>query len=171
MRPTAARPFPARLRAALLALAVLAAAACGGGGGSGDGGQGSADLAALPVERMDVGGVTFEVWIADEDAERRRGLMFASEEQLAPLDDGTPRGMLFVYAADAQPGFWMRDTVVPLDLAYATADGRIVETHALEPLDEMRVFAGQPIRFALEARRGTFATHGIGIGDRIAVPD
>jgi uncharacterized membrane protein (UPF0127 family) len=153
----------------IFAACVVLASACGGGSGD-DGSSGSpgpADLSTFETDSIRVDGVDFEVWIADTDAKRARGFMFATAEQLAPLADGTPRGMLFVYPEDRQPQFFMRDTFVPLDLAFARADGTIVEVHRLEPLDETRVPASQPVRFALEAMEGTFAERGIGVGDRI----
>lgn len=96
--------------------------------------------------------------------------MFASEDQLAPLGDGTPRGMLFVFAAPSRLSFWMKDTFVPLDLAYVRADGTIAEIHELVPLDVTPVVAGEDVQFALEAPAGTFALHGITVGDSVIRP-
>ncbi|MEW6270797.1 MAG: DUF192 domain-containing protein, partial [Thermodesulfobacteriota bacterium] len=143
---------------------------CGGGGDGGGDPSGGGSLDALARARISVDGVEIEAWLARTPDERARGLMLVSEDDVAPLEDGTPRGMLFVYDEDRVLSFFMRDTFVPLDLAYATADGRIAETHALEPLDETPVVASRPVRFALEARRGTFAAFGIGVGDVIEIP-
>lgn len=157
--------------ARLAVVLALACAACGGGGG--DGGAGSTDGANLDgfaTTRLSVGDAAFETWLADSDAQQRQGFMFATEEQLAPLADGTPRGMLFSFASDRRLSFFMRDTAVPLDLAYATSEGRIVEVHALVPFDQTSVVAQQPVRYAFEARAGTFARYGIGVGDRITLP-
>ncbi len=145
----------------LLLLAVLSA--CGGSEGAS-----GADLSGFPTARILVNGVEFEVWIATSFAQQAQGLMFATEEQLLP--DGTPRGMLFVFSTEATRSFWMRDTYVPLDLAYAKADGMIVEVHQLVPLDETLVTSGEPVQYALEALAGTFAAHGIGPGAMIEVP-
>jgi len=148
---------------------LLVLAACGGGGG-GDDDAGGAGLGGFATATVVVGDVPFAAWLADSDAQRRQGFMGATEEQLAPLADGTPRGMLFSYASDSRLSFFMRGTSVPLDLAYATSDGRIAEVHRLEPFDETSVVAGVPVRYAFEARQGTFARFGIGIGDRIVLP-
>jgi len=163
------RFFESHLRITILfAACVLVLGACGGSGEDGfDSTPGPADLSTFSNDAIRVGGVDFEAWIAATDAQRTRGFMFATAEQLAPLADGTPRGMLFVYPDDRRPSFFMRDTFVPLDLAFATVDGTIVEVHRLEPLDETRVTASQPVRFALEAVEGTFAANAIGVGDRI----
>lgn len=160
-----------RLR--LLAVCVLlVAAACGGGAAAGDGSSDGSvpELEGFVTTRLEVGGVAFEVWLAQSPAQQGRGLMGATTEQLAPLGDGTPRGMLFVFAYDARLSFWMRDTGVALDLAYLDATGRIVELHALEPYDETRVISAVPVRYAFETARGTLAAYGIGVGDLVALP-
>lgn len=146
----------------LFLLAILSA--CGGSGGAS-----GADLSGFPTARILVGGVEFEVWVASTLAHQARGLMFATEDQLMPLLDGTPRGMLFVFPNEATRSFWMRDTYVPLDLAYAKADGTIVEVHELVPLDETPVVSGEPVQYALEALAGTFAANGIAPGS-VLVP-
>jgi uncharacterized membrane protein (UPF0127 family) len=144
----------------LLLMGVLSA--CGGGEGAP-----GADLSGFPTARILVQGVEFEVWVATTFAQYSQGLMNATEEQLEPLPDGTPRGMLFVFASEAVRSFWMRDTYVALDLAYATADGTIVEIHELVPLDETPVTSGEPVQYALEALAGTFAAEGIAVGSVI----
>lgn len=146
-------------------LLVVILSACGGGGGAP-----GADLSGFSTARILVGGVEFEVYLATTLAQRAQGLMNATEEQIAPLPDGTPREMLFVFAGEAVRSFWMRDTYVALDLAYATADGTIVEVHDLVPLDETPVTSSEPVQYALEAPAGTFAAEGIAVGSVIVVP-
>jgi uncharacterized membrane protein (UPF0127 family) len=141
----------------LLLLAVLSA--CNGSEGAS-----GADLSGFPTARILVGGVEFEVYIATSAAQQARGLMNATEEQIGPLLDGTPRGMLFIFPTEATRSFWMRDTYVPLDLAYARADGTIFEIHQLVPLDETLVTSGEPVQYALEALEGTLAAEGIAPG-------
>ncbi|HEX5136217.1 MAG TPA: DUF192 domain-containing protein [Planctomycetota bacterium] len=137
-------------------------AACGGSGGAP-----GADLSGFPTARILVGGVEFEVFLATTFAQQAQGLMDATASQIAPLPDGTPRGMLFVFPDEATRSFWMRDTYVPLDLAYATADGIIVEIFDLLPLDEAPVTSGEPVQYALEVPAGTLAAHGIAVGSVI----
>lgn len=152
---------------ALLALS-LTLASCGGGGGPP--GAPGANLGLFAVETISADGNAIAAWIADTPALQAQGLMNATPEQLAPLGDGTPRGMLFVFATDLVPSFWMRDTYVPLDLAYIRSDGTIAEIHALAPLDETLVPAGEPVRMALEVPAGTLSTLGVGVGDLVLRP-
>jgi uncharacterized membrane protein (UPF0127 family) len=154
--------YASRVRWPLL---LLFFSACGGSGG---GGAPGADLSGFPTMRILVGGVEFEVWVATTFEEQAQGLMNATEDQLLPLPDGTPRGMLFVFPNEAIRSFWMKDTPTALDLAYAKADGTIVDVFDLLPYDETPVPSSEPIQYALEALAGTFAQNGIAPGSVLA---
>lgn len=113
----------------------------------------------------------FRVEVADEPSERSRGLM--GRERLA--EDA---GMLFLYASE-QPGssgFWMYNTLIPLDIAFIDGVGRIVSTHTMLPCgsgapgDCPVTRPGVSYRAALEVRAGTFLGLGIGVGDCVAWP-
>ena len=114
----------------------------------------------LPTLALQVDDVPLRVEVADEPREREHGMMYRES-----LSDG--QGMLFVYRDAARRVFWMRDTHVPLDAAFVTADGRIDEIAPLEPLSEVHVTSRRPVRFVLEVPRGWFAQHGLGTGSRI----
>lgn len=152
------------MRTGFLALLVLAACSSEGSGPPGS------DLSGFETARISINGAEFEVWLAKTFTQQQQGLMFATASQLDPLPDGTPRGMLFIFPSERFLSFWMRNTYVPLDLAYARADGVIAETHALVPLDETPVTAGEPVQYALEVFTGTLAAKGIGVGDLIVIP-
>jgi hypothetical protein len=117
-----------------------------------------------------VDGVEVLAWIAETPAQHAQGLMHATAAQLAPLPDGTPRGMLFVFPGPSAVSFTMRDTFVALDLAHFRADGILAEVHALTPLDETPVPAGEPVTYSLEVRSGDLSAHGIGVGDVLVIP-
>jgi uncharacterized membrane protein (UPF0127 family) len=108
--------------------------------------------------------------VARTSEEQRLGLMFVQQEQLAPLEDGTERGMLFVFEHERQLGFWMANTIIPLDIAYAKTDGTIVKTHTMVPLDLRNYPSGAPSRMALELSAGLLAQLGVKAGDRIELP-
>ena len=147
-----------------LVLFALLIAACSSGGGEG------VSYADLRVETLRAGDIEFRVWIADSDAARARGLMDATDEDLAPTADGAVRGMLFVFPVPEMVSFWMRGTEVALDLAYIDETGRIVEVLAMTPLDETPRPSPVPVSYALEVRAGTLADLGLGVGDVLTTP-
>ena len=100
------------------------------------------------------------VEVAATPASRGRGLMFRSE--LAQ-----DRGMLFVFPEEKVLEFWMRNTDIPLSIAFADASGRIVRIADMEPRSEALVSSGEPARYALEVNRGWYAKHGVGSGDSL----
>jgi uncharacterized protein len=116
--------------------------------------------AELPIVWIRVGGHRVSAEIAERPLDRQRGLMF---RESLPAD----HGMLFVFPSDAVQGFWMRNTTLPLSIAFAEAGGRIVRIADLEPLDERPVTSLGPVRYALEMNRGWFEKHGVVAGDAI----
>jgi uncharacterized membrane protein (UPF0127 family) len=100
--------------------------------------------------------------IARSDAERETGLMF--RESLA---DG--EGMLFVFEKDQTLSFWMKDTLVPLSIAYISYNGRILEIHDMKPRDLAPVRSSRSARYALEVPQGWFGRAGIKPGDTLVL--
>jgi uncharacterized protein len=143
------------MRSFALALALLALAACGGGG----------DRDAQPravIETSD-GEVAIDVEVADDDAERERGLMERTE-----LDPDA--GMIFVYPNNVTGGFWMKNTLIPLSIAFYAGDGRIVKILDMEPCreDPCPLYdPGVPYRGALEVNQGAFDRWNVAEGDRV----
>ncbi len=108
-------------------------------------------------------GVALTVEIADTPGTRARGLMF--RESLPEL-----AGMLFVFPSETTAGFWMRDTPIPLDIAYLASDGEVLEIREGVPFNLTILSPAQPYRFTLEVNGGWFARHGLGVGDRVELP-
>jgi uncharacterized membrane protein (UPF0127 family) len=127
-------------------------------------------LGTLTLAHVRVGGQLLLVWVADEYAERIRGLMYVTEEELAPLPDGRGRGMLFVWSSDNTTGFWMRNTITALDIAFIRQDGTIITTHTMTPPVESIYPPDGPYRFALEVPAGTFDALGFEVGDLVEFP-
>ncbi|MCS7100122.1 MAG: DUF192 domain-containing protein, partial [Burkholderiaceae bacterium] len=92
--------------------------------------------------------------LADTDATRTRGLMF--REHLPPN-----QGMLFVFDSKAPHCMWMRNTPIPLSVAFIDDDGRVVNIEDMAPHTETLHCARAPVRYALEMNRGWFASRGI----------
>jgi uncharacterized protein len=102
------------------------------------------------------------VEIADDPSERRRGLMGV---QHLPADEG----MAFVFDRPVSTGFWMKDTLVPLSIAFVDEEDRVVGLREMEPCtaDPCPSYGiGEPYVMAIEANAGWFDEHGVEDGDR-----
>ncbi len=142
--------------ALIAALAVSLGLACGGGDGDA--------TATIVVIGGEDEGVELTVELARTAGERSRGLML--REELA--EDG---GMLFVFPEDTKAGFWMKDTLIPLLIAFIAADGTILDVQEMEPLSEEKHRPPAPYRYALEVNQGWFEERGFGTGDRVEIPE
>jgi uncharacterized membrane protein (UPF0127 family) len=78
---------------------------------------------------------------------------------------GKDKGMLFIFETEDYHSFWMKDTLIPLSIAFIDKECRIVEITDMEPLTLESHTPSQPILYALEMKRGWFAGSGIHIGD------
>ena len=76
----------------------------------------------------------------------------------------TDHGMVFVFDRPQPLGFWMRNTYVPLSIAFIDASGKIVNIEDMKPLDESTIWSRGVSLYALEMRQGWFAAKGIGPG-------
>ncbi|HEX2505213.1 MAG TPA: DUF192 domain-containing protein [Gaiellaceae bacterium] len=135
-------------------LAVVPLAACGGGSETG-----------RAVLEGNAGSVTVSVEVADSPAERAQGLK--GRENLA-----SDAGMVFLFGEPVLAEFVMEDTLIPLSIAFADADGRIVAVEDMEPCRARpcpTYGAGRPFTTALEVNEGAFDRWGIGVGDRLRV--
>jgi uncharacterized membrane protein (UPF0127 family) len=105
------------------------------------------------------GADSIRVEVARTPAARERGLMGREN-----LPEGT--GMLFVFPTVEIQGVWMKDTPLRLDVAFLDDRATVLGIEALEPHDLTVTYAPAPVRYVLETRRGWFARHGVGPGDR-----
>ena len=103
----------------------------------------------------------FDVEIANNDASREQGLMFRA---FMPPD----RGMLFEFDRNEPVSFWMKNTVIPLSVAFIDAKGQIVSIHEMLPHTDNPHCAASPARYALEMNAGWFRAKGIQRGIRIS---
>ncbi|MGH9204374.1 MAG: DUF192 domain-containing protein, partial [Vicinamibacterales bacterium] len=99
-------------------------------------------------------GIDLLVEVADSPEERSRGLMFRKS---LPED----QGMLFVFEQDGQHNFWMKDTLIPLSIAFVKSDGTIVEMEDMAPQTEDLHSGPEPYLYAVEANESWFARNGI----------
>jgi len=120
------------------------------------------ETAVLSIARADSSPVEITVEIARTDEERTQGLMHRKK-----LPDG--EGMIFIFDRDQQLSFWMKNTVIPLSIAFIASDGRIIEIRDMRPLDLNTVKSSRSVRYALEAPQGWFDRAGIKPGDVVSL--
>ncbi|MEX0816753.1 MAG: DUF192 domain-containing protein [Gaiellales bacterium] len=143
-----------RPRLALSVLVLLSAAACGGGG--------EVEGARVVIETQ-AGEQEVAVEVADTDPERQRGLM--QRTSLA-----ADAGMVFVFPSETAGGFWMKNTLIPLSIAFYDAERRIVRILDMEPCrrDPCPVYdPGVAYVGALEVNLGAFRRWNVSEGDRL----
>lgn len=124
--------------------------------------------APCAADRLDLrwagGGESFTVEVADDAAERSRGLMF--RESLDPA-----AGMLFVYESPRRAQFWMKNTLIPLDMIFADASGTVTRVHSnAVPGDLTPIDGGEGVRFVLEINGGLAERLGIAPGAELRHP-
>jgi hypothetical protein len=116
----------------------------------------------LPKATLTLGAHSLTAQIAADDASRERGLM--SRTNLAENE-----AMVFVFPSPQPVSFWMKDTPIPLSIAYVGPSGRIFEIHDLKPFDETAVpSASQAVTYAIETPQGWFTKHGIIAGSTVS---
>jgi uncharacterized membrane protein (UPF0127 family) len=135
----------------LVALALASAPACAASGG--------------PRAILESDGKTHvvRVELADTPEKRERGLMFRKE-----LAEG--QGMLFLFDEEGEHSFWMKDTLIPLDMIFVDSAGRVTGIVArARPLTLEPRIGGGMSRTVLEVPGGWAAAHGVRVGDRMRV--
>lgn len=105
---------------------------------------------------------SYQFELASTPEQRRKGLMHRTE--LA-----SDHGMLFVFPKERILNFWMKDTLLPLQIAYIDKDLTIFEIRRLRPLDTNTVQSSKPAKFALEVNEGFFLRNNIKTGDKIKI--
>jgi len=110
--------------------------------------------------------IEVRVEIADNPFERARGLMYRTAL-------GEDRGMLFVYPGEQKLSFWMKNTLIPLSIAYIDSEGRIVDILDMKPLDDKspHYVSSEPVQYALEVNQGFFEKRGVKVGDRVELSE
>lgn len=121
------------------------------------------DPQAPRLKKILVGNTPLWVEVADTLEKQERGLMF---RRFLPDNEG----MLFVYKEPIEMSFWMRNTFLPLDIAFIGADGRILNIHQARPLDDSILYrSAGAAKYVIETNQGWFSRHGIGPGDRVTL--
>jgi len=120
---------------------------------------------SLPSTQLKIGSHALGVVIADTPTSRAWGLMFRFT-----LKEG--EGMLFVNIRPRKVCMWMKNTFIPLSVAYLRQDGVITSLEDMEPMTRRRHCALEPVRYALEVPEGWFATNSVTVGSVVTgLPD
>ena len=135
------------MRYLILGLVLLAAAA-------------AAQAPALRTVELGAGLHLIRAEVADRDATRSLGLMHRTS---LPQNGG----MLFVFDQDAIHCMWMKNTLIPLSVAFLDAQGAIINVADMQPHSEQSHCAARAARYALEMTQGWFAQRGIRAGTRL----
>ena len=93
---------------------------------------------------------------------RAQGLMY--REQMCESC-----GMLFNFKQNKRAGMWMKNTLIPLDVAFIRADGQITDIKAMQPHNLTTTASSQPVLYAWEMNQGWFAKNAIKVGDNVAI--
>lgn len=149
----------ARLLMPLVLLLALVAVSCA------DDGLPKAKTSDRAVVTVSAGEVSARVTveIASTEKQRQQGLMLRQ----SMAEDA---GMLFLFPTDTTVGFWMRNTYLPLDIAYIDSLGKVLEIRRAQPLDETPLTPKGPYRYTLEVNQGWFERHGFGAGATLSLP-
>lgn len=135
------------IRSAMIAGAIMAIAM-------------TVQAASLPIIRLSLGSGTLDVEVASNKAQRSLGLMNR------PSMPET-RGMLFVYPAPAYFCMWMKNTKLPLSVAFIDAQGQVINIEDMVPQTETNHCTQRNATYALEANRGWFVKHGVVPGSQV----
>lgn len=114
----------------------------------------------LPIN---VGGVELEVEVATTPEEYILGLMYRDTLE----ENG---GMLFIFPKERFLSFWMKDTRIPLSIAFIKANGRIAQIESMKPYSLDTHVSKEKVKYALEMKEGWFKAHNVKEGDAVKIP-
>jgi uncharacterized membrane protein (UPF0127 family) len=114
----------------------------------------------LPTIPLSINGHKIVVEVAATPERRSLGLM--NRFSLQP-----DHGMIFVFDSPEPQAFWMKNTFIPLSIAFVAPDGKIINIDEMQPHDESTHASRGPALYAIEMRKGWFAERGIRAGDRV----
>jgi uncharacterized membrane protein (UPF0127 family) len=128
--------------------------------------SGPSGLRTLVIDASGGKEVEVRVEVADDLAEQAKGLMDRTTL-------GENRGMLFVYPVERELSFWMKNTQIPLSIAFIDSERRIIDIQDMKPLDDEppHYVSAEPAQYALEVNQGFFEKRDVRVGDRVALPE
>lgn len=118
---------------------------------------------SLPTVKIGIGSNRLTAELATTPKERERGLMFRTRM-------AENHGMLFIFPDDQQLSFWMKNTKIPLSIAFISSDGVIKKIADMQPESLNTTLSDYSVRYALEVNKGYFSRNGIAVGMKVRLP-
>lgn len=118
----------------------------------------------MKTQQIYIGKAKLNVQVARTGREQAQGL-----QNVNNLDKD--EGMLFSYAQTKNLAFWMKDTTIPLSIAFIDENKKIIQIEDMMPLSDKSVKSNEPAMYALEVNKGWFKDNGISVGDLIKMKD
>lgn len=122
-------------------------------------------LSNLRVVNLGVNGKTIRAWVMDDNPKREEGLMYVTNKDIA--DD---QGMIFVFGTPQALTFWMHNTLIPLDIVYITASGKVANVVNAKAMDDTNLPSKGLCNRVLELKAGGAVKFGITAGTMISIP-
>lgn len=113
-------------------------------------------LKNLKTKWVRINGNNVQIYIVDNDETRTEGLMYVQDNELK-----INQAMLFVYPVSTYLSFYMRNTYIPLDIAFITSDGYVINVDRMNPHSLHSHWSRGPVKYALEMKKGAFSRFGI----------
>ncbi|MFT7517885.1 MAG: uncharacterized membrane protein (UPF0127 family) [Kiritimatiellia bacterium] len=114
----------------------------------------------FPTRSITVGDNHMLVEVASDGGQRAQGLMYRDS---LPASEG----MLFIYPAERELSFWMKNTRIALSIAFARSDGTIIHIAHMRPMSQKSTKSEGRAIYALEVNKGWFEEHGVDVGDKL----
>ena len=121
----------------------------------------------VPLEKLfktdlNIKNKNFKVWLALNPLQQREGLSFIEDTNLSKEE-----GMLFVYPMNEKRYFWMKNTLMSLDIAFIKEDGVIDSIYTMETTSKKQFSSQEKVRYVLELKKGTFKSIALKVGAKI----
>lgn len=149
---------------ALVSCGVIVGNLSGCNGNQSANAQSDARAQSLPTVTMEIGNKKFVIELALHDDQHAIGLMYRDS---MPAD----HGMIFVFPDEQQRSFWMKNTRIPLDIAYLDKTGKVVSIKQMKPFDLTGVDSEKPAKYAIEFNVNVASQAGLKVGDMVKLPD
>src|SRR5476649_1699378 len=125
-------------------------------------------LKSLKVAKLQAAGHPISAWVMDDEAKDAEGMMFLTDKEVKSSE-----GMIFLFPTlqTADKGFWMHNTLIPLDIVYISKSKRVVSISQGKVLDDKSLYPTGPYFYVVELKAGTAKKLGIKPGTKWEIPD